>query len=133
VSFLPVPIYKVIVVILLIEDNDETRYLLANFLTKNGREVMEAKDGEEGWELLQRATFDLVITDLVMPKVNGLVLVSRIHARWPKLPIILISGYLSNDAGKSFWTVWPISFRSQLIRPHCYKPLTGFSRTSPGF
>jgi DNA-binding response OmpR family regulator len=50
--------------------------------------------------VLSNEVFDLVIADLVLPGVHGVNLVHQIRARWPKMPIIIISGYLSDAPGK---------------------------------
>jgi two-component system response regulator AtoC len=60
---------------------------------------MESANGTEALALLNKWRVELVITDLVVPNLNGLNLISLIRARWPKMPIVLISGYLSQDAG----------------------------------
>jgi two-component system, response regulator YesN len=60
---------------------------------------MEAANGTEALALLNKWRVELIITDLVVPNLNGLNLISLIRARWPKMPIVLISGYLSQDAG----------------------------------
>jgi DNA-binding NtrC family response regulator len=86
--------------ILLVEDEAVTRLAFGQLLRAHGHEVMEAGDGAQALALLNKLRFDLVITDLVVPNLNGLNLASFIRARWPKMPIILISGYLSENAGK---------------------------------
>ena len=50
-------------------------------------------------ELLERQLFDLVILDLVLPRLHGLYLLDVIRSRWPKIPIIATSGNLSGSAG----------------------------------
>jgi two-component system response regulator YesN len=62
--------------------------------------LVEAEDGREALRLVNNWSFELVILDLVLPNLNGLNLVDLIRARWPKMPIIVISGYLSESAGK---------------------------------
>jgi DNA-binding NtrC family response regulator len=86
--------------ILLIEDEAIIRHAFGQILRAEGHEVMEAGDGTEALALLDKWRFELVITDLVLPKPNGFDLASSIRARWPNMPIILISGYISQDAGR---------------------------------
>lgn len=86
--------------ILLIEDDFLSRRAFARILQAEGYQVAEAENGIEALEILAKKTFDLVITDLVLPKLHGFDLVHQIRAKWPKMPIIVISGYLSNGAGK---------------------------------
>jgi CheY-like chemotaxis protein len=87
--------------ILIVEDDAIVRNSLTLVLRAHGHEVMEARDGPEALTLLNKRDFGLVITDLVMPKLNGFDLVDQIRSRWPRTPILLISGYVSEDAGKT--------------------------------
>jgi two-component system chemotaxis response regulator CheY len=66
--------------ILIVEDNADARRLLQVRLRLGGHEVLEAEDGEAGWELFQRDRVRLVITDWMMPKVDGPELIRRIRA-----------------------------------------------------
>jgi two-component system cell cycle sensor histidine kinase/response regulator CckA len=87
--------------ILLVEDQANARQLFARILSKAGHRVMEAEDGEEALALLKgRGGFELVVTDLAMPKLNGFKLVDQIRAHWPKTKILLISGYLQEDTAR---------------------------------
>jgi CheY-like chemotaxis protein len=91
--------------ILLVEDEPGARYALARVLRGHGYDVREAADGNEALTLIQELLFgklsiDLVITDLRMPNETGLVLAAHIRGKWPRIPILLMSGYLSEDAGK---------------------------------
>jgi DNA-binding response OmpR family regulator len=87
--------------ILLVEDESTTRAYIADLLRTEGYEVDEARDGAQGLELFARRQFDLVISDFIMPKIDGLKLISRVHAMSPHTPIILITAYLSTMAGKA--------------------------------
>ena len=86
--------------ILVVEDNPSARQLLSRMLSNAGHEVIESADGDEALRLLDARPFDLVITDLAMPKTTGFGLISHIRLKWPRLPIILVTGYLSPQAGK---------------------------------
>ncbi len=79
--------------ILVIDDEPAIRSSLTKFLRdRKGHRVDAAVDGAEGWERLEGAEYDLVLTDLVMPKVNGLELIERARAERPEVPIIVLSG-----------------------------------------
>lgn len=66
---------------LLIADDDlVTRRLLTGFLTRWGHEVVEAADGAQAWELFQQEAFPIVISDWVMPHMDGLEFIRRIRA-----------------------------------------------------
>jgi CheY-like chemotaxis protein len=91
--------------ILLVEDEPASRYALGRVLRDHGYDVREAADGSEALALIQELLFqkfsiDLVITDLRMPNDTGLVLAAHVRVKWPRIPILLMSGYLSEAAGK---------------------------------
>ena len=86
--------------ILLVEDDSLGRRVFAQILQAEGYQVAEAENGVEALEIIAKKGFDLVITDLVLPKLHGFDLVHQIRARWPKIPIVVISGYLSKGAAK---------------------------------
>ena len=87
--------------ILLVDDEEGYRELIARVLTKAGYEVLQAADGIEALSLLEKSKIDLVISDILMPSLNGYALVARLRAKWPKMPVILTTGFLSQDAAKS--------------------------------
>ena len=71
----------------------------ATLLERRGWAVTTARDGEEAWTLFQRGTprFDLVLTDLSMPKLDGVSLARRIRTTESPPPIILMSGNVSAE------------------------------------
>jgi DNA-binding NtrC family response regulator len=85
--------------ILVVEDESFTRRNIRQFLDDEGYQVKEAAHGGEALEMLQKEDFNLVITDLVMPHVNGIRLVESIHANWPWTSAVLLTAYLSTAAG----------------------------------
>ena len=87
--------------ILLVDDEEGYRELVARMLAKAGYEVVQAADGIEALSLLEKSKIDLVISDILMPVLNGYALVARLRAKWPHMPVILTTGYLSHDAAKS--------------------------------
>ena len=87
--------------ILLVEDEAISRYGFAQVLRTNGHEVMEAADGQEALELLKQYDVDLVITDLAMPKVTGFGLVAQMRVKWPNIPILLLTAYLSPNSSRA--------------------------------
>jgi DNA-binding response OmpR family regulator len=83
--------------ILVVDDEEDIRLLLKDFLEKNGFEVMEAGDGQKAMQLAEEKTPDLVITDLLLPKEHGIDLMRSLKDRY-LLPIIAISGiYKKNE------------------------------------
>jgi CheY-like chemotaxis protein len=84
--------------ILLVEDEVITRYAFAQILRFEGHDVMEAADGVEALRLLDEHNFDIMITDLVMPRVDGFALVAETRLKWPNVRIVLMSGYVAEYA-----------------------------------
>ncbi len=87
--------------ILLIEDDAISRASFAETLRGWGYEVLEAGDGFEALALVtkHRTDIDLVVSDMVLPGMNGLTLVENIVLLLPKVPIIMVSAYLSKASG----------------------------------
>jgi two-component system cell cycle sensor histidine kinase/response regulator CckA len=98
--------------LLLVEDEDAVRAFSARALRNKGYNVLEARSGEAALELLseQQDPIDLLITDVVMPKIDGPTLVKEVRGERPDLKVIFISGYaedafrkrLDQDAGIHF-------------------------------
>ena len=81
-------------VLLLVDDDAMTRETLRDILTHLGvSRIHEAPDGEGALAVMERADVDLVITDIHMPRMDGLALVEGIKARWPHVPVIVLTGY----------------------------------------
>ncbi len=83
--------------ILLVEDDDVVRTLIADMLRESGYEVLEAGDPEKA--LAFRADYDLVVTDMVMPRMNGRQLADQLRGERPKLRVLYISGYAEEGIG----------------------------------
>ncbi len=79
--------------ILAIEDDQRMRELLKEILSRNGCSVFTAKNGEEGIGLLERRTFDLIITDLKMPDIDGITILSKARELNPENLVIVITAY----------------------------------------
>ena len=79
--------------VLLVEDEDPVRLFSARALRSKGYIVTEARTGEAALEILVDETFDLLITDMMMPKVDGATLVFEARKTMPDLPVICMSGY----------------------------------------
>jgi PAS domain S-box-containing protein len=81
--------------ILLVEDADALRKLARSFLVDHGFQVIVASNGEEAIHVAERhgRPIDLLVTDVVMPGMNGRALADRLLAKQPKLKVLYISGY----------------------------------------
>jgi two-component system cell cycle response regulator CpdR len=79
--------------ILLAEDDNLTRTVLGQFLRANGYEVELAADGAQAISLLKENEFDLVVSDVVMPNVNGRDLSDHVSSISPGTPVLLMTAY----------------------------------------
>jgi len=81
--------------LLVIDDNKEILNALYDFFSKKKYEVVSASDGLDGLKLLEtdKQGFDLIITDLVMPNISGVGLISIIKKKYPDMPVIAITGW----------------------------------------
>ncbi len=93
--------------ILIAEDESAVRALLAKILSEKGYEVLEAADGMEALKLMQQhaCSCHLVITDVIMPRLNGPALAQHLAALSPSVKVLFISGYtgdtvFTNGVGK---------------------------------
>ncbi|ALP53008.1 hypothetical protein Tel_07470 [Candidatus Tenderia electrophaga] len=78
--------------ILIVDDEAPIRTLLGKIVNKDGHEVMEAEDGVHACETYRDAEIDLIITDLVMPRKNGIEMIMELKKDRPGIKVIAISG-----------------------------------------
>ncbi len=87
--------------VLLVEDEDMVRAVAERALTRAGYTVTAAADGDEGLAYVEQgAEFDLVLSDVVMPGMDGPAMVREIRARHPSLPVLFMSGYAEEQLRK---------------------------------
>jgi CheY-like chemotaxis protein len=82
-------------VALVVDDEEVVCRITARMLTDAGLRVLEAHDGEEAIALLEHLgarVIGLVVSDVAMPKMNGVELATVIDHRWPAIPVLLVSG-----------------------------------------
>ena len=81
--------------LLIIDDNKEILDALYDFLSKKKYDVVSASNGLEGLKLIEneKQRFDLVITDLIMPDISGVALISIIKKKYPDTRVIAITGW----------------------------------------
>ena len=110
--------------VLLVEDEDPVRLFSARALRNKGYRVIEAKSGEAALETLTvgKEHIDLLITDVVMPKMDGPALVKRVRETHPDMKVIFISGYTEDAFRKRLDADSDIHF---LPKPFSLKQLAG--------
>jgi two-component system, cell cycle sensor histidine kinase and response regulator CckA len=85
--------------ILVVEDTDEVRRMICHILLQHGYTVLEAADGPEALEVIGSygSPIHLLLTDVIMPRMNGGELAERLRVTHPRLRMIFMSGY-TDDA-----------------------------------
>ncbi len=79
--------------ILLVEDEESLRRFLAQALVRAGHDVTEHGDGESAFECLKTTPFDLLLTDIVMPGMDGIELAKRAAEMYAVIKIMFITGF----------------------------------------
>jgi two-component system nitrogen regulation response regulator NtrX len=83
--------------ILIIDDEKAIRNVLREILTNEGFKVDEASDGEDGWKQFEATSYDAVLCDIKMPKMDGIEFLEKASQINPDIPIIIISGHGNID------------------------------------
>ena len=84
--------------VLVVDDEDDIRQLIIKVLSDFV--VLEAANGHEALEIAQRERLNLVITDIRMPKMDGLTLLGHLKDEYPEIPVLGISGYIDSETVK---------------------------------
>jgi len=77
--------------ILVVEDDTSTRKLMCAILKQNGFETVQAEDGARALEIMDEEHIDLVLLDLMMPKMDGYELTKQLRLTWASLPILMVT------------------------------------------
>jgi DNA-binding NtrC family response regulator len=79
--------------VLVVDDETAVRRFAARVLEREGISVIQATDGVEAIEICKNCNPDLVVSDIVMPRLNGVELMQALSVSHPDVPVILMSGY----------------------------------------
>ena len=109
--------------ILVVEDDTELRSLFCRVLMKNGYQTFRAGDGEEALEVLDHEYVDLILCDVMMPRMDGFELTRELRAAGMTMPVLMITakdafgdkreGF---DAGADDYMVKPIDVNEMVLR-----------------
>ena len=109
--------------ILIAEDDRELRQLFGHVLTKNGYAVREVSDGQEALDALRTDYFDLIISDIMMPRVDGYELVRRLREGGSQTPVLMITAKDAFDdmrqgfqSGTDDYMVKPVNVNEMVLR-----------------
>ncbi len=83
--------------ILIVDDEQHVRQLIGKVLEKEGYEILTACNGEEGLEVFQKNNIDLIISDIKMPKMNGIEFLHKVKEQEPGVGFILITAFATME------------------------------------
>jgi DNA-binding NtrC family response regulator len=83
--------------ILVIDDESIVRTSCSRSLTPEGYDVKLSQNGADAMKMLEEESFDLVLTDLKMPDIDGIEVLKMIKQRWPQTEVIVVTGYQTVD------------------------------------
>lgn len=80
--------------ILVADDQESMRKIIAGMLVEAGHEVVTAEDGLAAFDLLKQSSFDLIVADVNMPKLNGLEFLKKVRDAYPRSRVIFVTGMI---------------------------------------
>ena len=109
--------------ILIVEDDKELSLLFQKVLEKSGYQVKSASDGAQALEVLDREYIDLIISDIMMPVMDGYELVSELRSAGYQIPVLMITAKSSFDdmrqgflSGSDDYMVKPVNVNEMVLR-----------------
>lgn len=109
--------------VLVVEDNADMRELFCTVLTDGGYQTLAAVDGEDALNIMERAYVDLIVADIMMPRMDGLELISSLRQANYDLPILIVTAkdqfqdmQKAFRAGTDDYMVKPINVNELLLR-----------------
>src|SRR5690349_19822661 len=103
--------------VLIVDDEKITAFYLKDLLSAAGYDAQLAQNGEEALEHLARKRFNLVITDLVMPGIDGFALVKRVKQNHPDLPVFILTAHGSHDVARKAQSIGADDYLLKPVNP----------------
>lgn len=103
--------------ILFVDDDKSPRKLFANLLRHGGYSVLEAENGRKALEQLDRESVDLVITDMMMPEMDGVQTIMAVRNRCPEVKIIAVAESRFTPAESSLKIARALGSHKTLVKP----------------
>ena len=104
--------------ILLIDDQYDFRLMLRDLLEQNGHRVISVANGREALTVLEKHSFSLILTDLYMPMMDGIEMLSRLRSRGSAVPpVIVMTGYEHIGTSSARSAAEALGARAVLIKP----------------
>ena len=122
-----------VITVLIVDDDESTLLLIATFLRRNGFRVLTATNPVRGLELLSKEPVKLVITDWMMPHVDGIAFAEQIHAleAYRDLPVIMITAYGTDEINDASMRRGVAMTLNKPIQLNKLLDLVGFATAEP--
>jgi CheY-like chemotaxis protein len=104
--------------ILIVDDEQFVRDLLEKVLKRRGHEVTAASDADQALAALESQTFDLLLTDVVMPGMDGFDLLRRVKSAYPDIKVIVLTGYARKQSISDFLLYGADDYLSKPFQVH---------------
>ena len=109
--------------ILIVEDDKNLRKLVVTYLNKNGYNIFEAVDGQQALDISDKEYVDLIISDIMMPKIDGFELIKELRQASYEIPILILTAKSDIDdkkegflLGADDYMVKPVDIEEMLLR-----------------
>jgi two-component system response regulator (stage 0 sporulation protein F) len=104
--------------ILVVDDEEDTRELFHTVLSDDGHLVTLANNGDEALTLFKTGSFDLVISDIIMPQTDGLQLLQEIRRTGPTVDVIITTGVGQVDSYIKAMSLGAVEYLNKPVRIH---------------
>lgn len=104
--------------ILIVDDEQFVRDLLEKVLHRRGHEVVVVGDADQALKTLEGAEFDLLLTDVVMPGMDGFDLLRRVKSAYPQIKVIVLTGYARKQSISDFLLYGADEYLSKPFQVH---------------
>ena len=115
--------------VLFVDDDELFRRAMVRIFEASGFDITTAKDGQEALDLLSEGVYDLIITDLKMPVLDGYELMREIKRREIKIPVIILTGY---GEVETFIELMSMGAYDHIEKPVSERELMGLARRAIG-
>ena len=116
--------------ILLVDDKKDVREVVTRILREDGHEVIEVENGDVAIKMLSMRSYDMLLSDITMPKIDGIELARKVAEDHPEIPIVLITGYAADrqrayDLGVVVHNIIIKPFTPSMLRDTINRTLAG--------